>query len=649
VTPLAEVVRIIRSDPARAEILCREILAREPTSRDAKLMLAEALRLKGNLPAARAEIEPLAASQLEWFPAQRVLGLVLNDRGKHRAAADTLRRAAKLNPSHIQIWRELGDASQAAGDAVGAQNAYLRHTRIRSPVLTAAAKLLGERRAIEAARVLAEYLDEAPTDLAALTLNADVQLVLGRPHEAELSLRRALDLAPAFGAARTKLTQLLMGVGRAPEALAQAGELVRREPRSLDAKQLYAVVLVHLADYEHALATFEAVLDADPQRPPSWVGYGHVLKTIGRGEEGAAAYRRALAIAPKLGEAWWSLANLKTWQFSDDDVAAMQTQLQRPDLTRDDRVAINYALGKAFEDRGDTQESFANYAAGAKAHRDGNAYDAGRWDRFLQRSRTLFTSAFFAARAGFGDPRPDPIFIVGMPRSGSTLVEQILASHSQIEGTAELQDLPALTLRLGGPDVIDSYLDHLESLNADVFQKLGAQYLASTQSQRKTGRPLFTDKTPNNFLHIGLIHLILPNSKIVDVRRHPLACGWSCFKQLFAQGQNFSYDLSDLGRFYANYARIMAHYDAALPGRVYRVNYEALVSDPESEIRKLLAYCGSPFEGAVLRPHETKRAVRTPSAEQVRRPISAEGLDDWKPYKQYLQPLKDALGEWAKD
>ena len=372
---------------------------------------------------------------------------------------------------------------------------------------------------------------------------------------------------------------------------------------------------------------------------------GHACKTAGRAEESIAAYNKAIEIAPHFGEAYWSLANMKTYRFDDASIAAMQAQLARGDIAPEDRFHLHYTLGKAFEDRGEYARSFDHYAAGAALRREGLAYVADETTVLTDKTIAYFTPALLQARVGQGCAAPDPIFVVGLPRAGSTLIEQILSSHSQVEGTMELPDIIAMAKRIGGGKVRGSvYPEALSELSADQLHMLGEEYLARTRVQRKTGRPFFIDKMPNNFQHLGLIHLILPNAKIIDARRHPLGNCFAAFKQHFARGQAFSYDFEDLGRYYADYVRLMDHFDRALPERVHRVFYEQMVADPEAQVRRLLEYCGLPFEPGCLEFYNNTRAVRTASSEQVRQPIYGDAVDQWRNYEPWLGPLKAALG-----
>ncbi|HEY5755437.1 MAG TPA: sulfotransferase, partial [Steroidobacter sp.] len=367
------------------------------------------------------------------------------------------------------------------------------------------------------------------------------------------------------------------------------------------------------------------------------------------GQQGdcVSTYRRAIELSPQLGEAYWSLANLKTFRFSDGDVVAMQAQLRRNDLSEEDRFHFHFSLGKAFEDTHDYSKSFEHYEQGNRLRREMVQYEPDETSHHMRRSKQLLTPEFFAAREGWGSSAPDPIFIVGLPRAGSTLLEQILSSHPLVEGTMELPDIIDMARSLGGGRArgeASKYPEVLADLSAAQLRELGDQYIANTRIQRKTDAPFFIDKMPNNFVHIGLIQLILPRARIIDARRHPLGCCFSGFKQHFARGQHFTYGLDDIGRYYRDYVELMAHFDAVLPGRVHRVIYETLVDETEREVRRLLDYCGLPFDERCLRFYENDRAVRTASSEQVRRPIYRDGVDHWQHYEIWLEPLKRALG-----
>ncbi len=486
--------------------------------------------------------------------------------------------------------------------------------------------------------LLKAYLKRDPFDARAIRMLAELAGRIGRYGDAEALLRRAVELAPGFTAARANLALVLYRQNRAPEALTLLDAVIADEPDNPGHANLKAAALGRLGGFEDAIALYEKVLHDAPGQPRVWLSYGHMLKTVGRRDDGIAAYRRALSLLPTLGDAWWSLANLKTVKFDDDDIAAMEAALARDDLDDEDRFHLDFALGKAFEDRRDPVQSFAHYAAGNALRRTRIVYDADETSAFVDRSIALLTPEFLAARPDHGSTAPDPIFVLGMPRAGSTLIEQILASHSLVEGTTELPDMPALARRIA------SYPEGLEALSADALRDIGKDYLRRAAIQRRTDRPFFIDKLPNNWAHVALIHLALPNARIIDARRDPLDCCFSNFKQHYARGQTFSYSLDDLGRYYTDYVRLMTHVDAVLPGRVHRVDHEALLDDTEAEVRALLAACGLDFEPACLAFHETERAVRTASSEQVRRPINRDGVDAWRPYDQWLGPLRSALG-----
>ncbi len=646
---LKEAMQAMRTDPARAATLLRSAVRSAPQDLDAGLLLSEALRLSGDLKGARAIIAPIAAGNGRHFGAQRQLGVILAESGEPLPAALALRNAAELNPVHPTVWRDLALQLSLGGDESSARNARARHASLprAEPRLAQVSGLLHANNLEAAERELRGYLAEHPEDVAALHMLAEAQARGDRPDEAEITLRRCLALAPSYTRARHALTQLLLGLSRLDEALDSARQLLALDFNNLGSKRLLAAVYMARSAYDEAISIYESLIKGDPGRAGTWMSYGHALKTLNRTEEGIAAYRRTIELAPQLGEAYWSLANLKTFRFSDSDIERMRQFAAQPQLSAEDRVSFLYALGKAAEDRGDVEAAFDNYSRGAALHLSASNYKPGHLKTVTDKTCEVLTREFFAARAGSGAPDPDPIFIVGLPRAGSTLLEQILASHSQVEGTAELSDMHLVADSLLTPAESRAgriFLDAISDLPIEQFRELGETYLKTTRLHRVAGRPLFINKMPNDFMHIGLIHLALPNAKIIDARRNPMACGWSCFKQHFARGQLFTYDLGEIGRYYADYVRMMAHYDEVLPGRVHLVIHEHLVSDPEPNIRALLEYCALPFEEQCLRPHENDRAVKTASSEQVRRPISAKYLDVWRAYEAYLDPLKAALG-----
>jgi len=645
---LAHASRLLATDPALAAEQASEIL-RVVEHPMARLLLGVSHSLRGQHAPALELLEPLAAAQPRWAQAQMELGLALARAGRD-GAVTALRRAVALKPDLPQAWRALGDQLLAADDLDGADAAYAAHVRhsVRDPQLLAAAAALNENRIPEAEGLLRAHLKQAPTDVAAIRMFAEVAARLGRVEDSEQLLQRCLELAPGFVEARRNYAMVLHRANKPVEALAQIDALLQADTRNPAYRNLKAVVLCRVGDYEPAIAHYAELLKEFPQQSRIWLSYGHALKTAGQQARAIEAYRQAIAREPAFGEAWWSLANLKTFRFSDEDIAAMRAQLARMetagDADVDHSLHLHFALGKALEDRADYAASFQHYEQGNAQRLQRVPYRAEETSARVRHAKHLYTPEFFARRKGFGCQASDPIFIVGLPRAGSTLLEQILSSHSQVEGTMELPELISVTRALKQQAGDGYYHDVLAALDADVVRALGKRYLERTRIHRRSGAPFFIDKMPNNFAHVGLIQLALPNAKIIDARRHPLACCFSAFKQHFARGQNFSYGLQDVGRYYRDYVELMAHFDAVLPGRVHRVIYEQMVDDTENEVRRLLAYCGLPFEEQCLRFFENERPVRTASSEQVRQPIYRDGVDHWKHFEAWLAPLQQALG-----
>jgi len=646
---LAHAERLLGSDPALAARQANEILAAVPGHPAATLVIGVAARLTGNLESALRTLESLVRAQPNSAAAHYQLGITQGHAGRGEDAVRSLRRAVELKPDLPDAWRALADHLAAMGDTEGADAAYAFHIRhsTRDPRLLEPAAALCENRIALAERLLKQHVTQFPTDVAALRMLAEVAARLGRYADSETLLTRCLELAPGFIAARHNLAVVRLRQNRLGEALSEIDRALAAEPRNPGYRNLKAAILVRIGEYEQSLRLYADILGEYPQQPKVWMSYGHTLKTAGRQDDSITAYRKSIELSPELGEAWWSLANLKTVRFDDADMARMEAQLQRPDLSPEDRFHFHFALGKGLEDAGRFEESFRHYLEGNRLRREGIRYDAEETSEHVRRSKALFSREFFAEHAGVGTAAADPIFIVGLPRSGSTLLEQILSSHSQVEGTMELPEIMTLSRSLGGRkkrSETSKYPEVLATLEPDELKALGERYIAETRIQRKSDAPFFIDKMPNNFQHTGLIHLMLPNARIIDARRHPLGCCFSGFKQHFARGQNFSYGLEDIGRYYRDYVELMAHFETVLPGRVLRVHYEDVVDDTETQVRRLLEYCGLPFEPACLHFYNNPRAVRTASSEQVRTPIYRDGIEHWRHFEPWLDPLKRALG-----
>lgn len=588
----------------------------------------------------RAPSRPVADSAILLQEALRTIAA-----DPHRAVMQA-RAAVRHYPGLARAQRVLAMTLRAQGNVAEAERAELRAVEIglRHPAVVAAQQALDADRLEEAEQLIRHYLRENPEDAGGALILGTVAERLGASKEAENLFRRALLLTPAYDEARIAIAKLYKAAGRFDEALTVLDEALDRDSGHRAALALKAGLLVQSRRLDEADTVFKRMLRIRPDDGRGWMNYAHLLKTMGRIDETVQAYRRSLAADPLRGIAWWGLANLKSLTLDAADVAAMRKALAGA-IEDDDRIHLNFALGKALGDLGDFAGSFEHYREGNRIRLARAPHDPERVHANVKNAEKIFTPAFFGDRAGQGCQASDPIFIVSMPRSGSTLIEQILASHPMIEGTEELHDIERIALNCAPGEPAGGYLDKLRDMGAAKLRMLGQQYIESTRRHRKTDRPHFTDKMPSNWVFTGLIHLILPNAKIIDVRRHPMACGFANFAQHYNWGINFSYDLDHIGKFYSDYVRLMAHFDRTVPGLVHRVVHEELVADLEGEVRRLLAYLGLPFDPACLRFHETRRAVHTPSSEQVRQPVNRKGFDTWRNYEPWLGPLKDALGE----
>ncbi|HLY05541.1 MAG TPA: sulfotransferase [Rhizomicrobium sp.] len=527
------------------------------------------------------------------------------------------------------------------GEALQALAPPLNHPRLRE-----AATFLESGRSGAAAKLLHEFLHARPGDTGALRLLAEVARQKRQMGRAEELLQKVLDCKPAFAAARFDYANLLLEKKSWKETLLQADILLKREPRNPLFRKLRAEALTISGDHRAAMLLWQEMVVDYPASPQCWVRYGSALRSVAAGEDSIAAFRRAVAIDPTSSGGWLSLADMKTFRFTPEDLTQMEASLARAEISADDRSNLHFALGKAYGDARLFETSYHHFAKGNALRRVEIQYDPEVLTAYVSACKSVFTSDFFRRHAGAGCVRSDPVFLVGMPRAGSTLVEQILASHSQIEGTEELADLSIISREIQQRAKTEghNYPQILPTMDPAGLRRYGESYLERTQVHRQSARPFFTDKMGANFALAGLIHLILPNAKIIDVRRHPMACCFSNYSQVFAQGTNNAYRLSDLARLYCDYVELMDHFDAVMPGRVHRVFYEELVQHPEREARRLLDYIGVTFEDSCLNFFDTARTITTVSSEQVRRPIYHDALDYWRNYEPWLGPLRTALG-----
>jgi tetratricopeptide (TPR) repeat protein len=620
-----------------------------PENRDAVYLVAANQRCLNHIPEALAALQRLERHHPRY-------SLLHQERGHCYAALLDVQRAIGaferglgLNPALTASWAMLERLYRTAGDPTKAAAAaeQLAVLNALPPEIVRAGSLFSDGELSAAEMILRGYLLHAGEHAEALRLLARIERQRGDHGGAELHLQASLKLDPNYRAARVDYARVLIDRQKYPQALDVVNGLLELAPGDEDCLSLCAAACVGLGRYEQAIALYYRLLSASPDSAELRVALGHCLKSIGRQKEAIEAYQSAAAARPSFGDAYWSLANLKSYRFSEAEVAHMRAEESASAASAVDRYHLCFALGKAHEDRSKYEESWQFYERGNKLKRAESRYDPELIERNTREQIEVCTAEFLAARAGAGAPAPDPIFIVGLPRSGSTLIEQILASHSEVEGTQELHDIPRIVVDLQGPQSGASrerYPALLANLAPEDFRSLGERYVKDTRPYRGD-KPFFIDKMPNNFRHIGLIHLMLPNTKIIDVRREPMACCFSNLKQLFAAGQEFTYDIEDIARYYRNYLELMRHWDTVLPGKVLRVMYEDVVDDLKGNVRRILEFCNLEFRPACIEFHKTERSVRTASSEQVRQPIFRDGLHQWRKYEPWLGPLKDALGD----
>jgi len=560
-------------------------------------------------------------------------------------AIEAFLRSADINPALEKTWSMLERLFRMTGDARNAAAAaeHISSLKNLQPEVVRAGSLFSDGDLSAAENILQAYLRISSDDVEALRLLARIQhqrAVLG---EAESLLEAALEVKPNYVAARLDYVRVLIDRQKYLRAREETDTLLRLEPGNRDYLCLYAAACVGLGEHESAIARYRELLAASPASADLHVSLGHSLKAVGRKKEATESYQMAAAARPSFGDAWWSLANLKTYSFSQNEIVQMRAEEAAPGTDPVDRYHLCFALGKALEDRNEFAESWQFYERGNALKRAESRYHPDITETNTLKQVEVCTAQFFGARVGVGEPNFDPIFIVGLPRSGSTLIEQILASHSLVEGTHELSDIQRIVVEIRGLED-NRYPAALAELAPEEFRRLGERYITDTRAYRQ-GKPFFIDKMPNNFCHIGLIHLMLPNAKIIDVRRDPMACCVSNLRQLFAKGQEFTYSIEDIARYYRTYLELMRHWDAVLPGRILRVWYEDVVEDLEGNVRRILGFCGLEFEPTCVEFYKTERSVNTASSEQVRRPIFLGGLFQWRNYEPWLGPLKDKLDD----
>jgi len=636
-----------RGDAATAERELREIQRRWPGEVNSRRVLAVSLLAQGSNAEGIGLLEAVVAAAPDFAHAMVDLARAYRAQGRLQRAAALLRQALKQDARLHEGWRLLGDLLVNLGDFAAAKQAYQKFidTDAHGPILEEAAQSMARDDGKRAEAIFRRILHENPNHIGALCGLAAISLGAGYPRDAERLLKHALKQSAHMPLIRRGLGQAYLEAGDLEEAEASVRHSLLVDGESSPSWVLLGSVLAHSMRQGEALDAYDRALNIDPKQFRVALSRGHVLKTLGRRAAAEAAYRRCLELQPDFGEAYYSFADLKNYNFSDGELAAMQEALQRSPTAGKSQAQIHFALGRAFEQRKQYQQAFVHYAAGNILRRRDAPFDAAGFEQKCRRVAATFSAEFVGSRSGSGSPDPAPIFVVGLPRSGSTLVEQVLASHSCIEGTMELPHILRFVRELdhdGG--AADTYPESVTGLSKQRLEDLGARYIKETRIYR-SDRPRFIDKMPNNFSHVGLLQLILPNATIIDVRRNPMDACFSAYKQHFAQGQAFTYDLEDLGRYYRSYIELMDHWDRTLPGKVFHLAYEDLVKNTETVVRQLIAHCGLEFEPSCLRFHETQRSVRTASSEQVRVPMYDSSIGYWRHFETELTPLRRSLGD----
>lgn len=636
-------------DPAAATDRVMQRLTDHPNDPEALYVLAVCQRFQSKSSEALETLDRLLVAKPGFGRAFQEQGYCFRSLGRMDDAFIAFKRAVAGNLALIASWKLVADLNAKAGRLQEADMAQAQFEWLSSlpRELVSVLSFLHEGKVYKSEQLCRSYLQTHGHDVEAMRLLAELGTRFHALDDAEFLLESCIALRPDYLMGRYDYVRVLNRRQKFEQAVAEAKALWQLAPDNPHFQLLLGHQYMAIGDFDAALAIYEAMSLALPNDANIGLMRGHALKTVGLQDDAIASYRRAYALKPDYGDAFWSLANLKTYTFTAAEIAQMQANEAARHISTVDRYHLCFALGKALEDRGDYAQSFAYYDRGNSLKRDEMNYSAERMHGDLAAQKQFCGPELFAAKAGSGCAAPDPIFVVGLPRAGSTLLEQILASHSQVEGTLELPNILALAHKLdGGRRVEDEaiYPANLDELSADALKAFGEAFMRDTAIHRKSGTPFFIDKMPNNFRHIGLIHLILPNAKIIDARRDAMACCFSGFKQLFAEGQEFTYGLEEVGRYYRDYVDLMDHWDRVLPGKVLRVQYESVVADLDTQVRRILDYCGLDFEESCVNFHQNNRAVRTASSEQVRQPIFTSGLDQWENFSPYLNPLRDVLG-----
>jgi tetratricopeptide (TPR) repeat protein len=626
--------------------------ASEPKNRDLLYLIAVSQRYLGQIQDALATLMRLEELHPQFSRLYQERGYCYVSLRSAQQAIEAFEHAVNLNAALPGSWNKLQVLYEMVGRAeeAGTAVAHVRKLATLPTEIVTATGMFAEGDVADAERITRQFLLTHGDHVEAMRLLARIAMKLDVMDDAELLLGGVLRLAPDYNAARHEYAMVLLRRHKHVRARAEIERLLAADPQDRAYRATYAAIWMGLGDHDKALPLYDKLLAETPSAPDLHLSVAHALKTLGRQQDAIDAYRRAAAVDPCYGEAYWSLANLKTYRFTDEELVRMRAAEAAPRIDLINRYHLCFALGKGLEDRGEYREAFLYYERGNQLKLAECRYRPEITEHNVQLLMKACTRDFLDARRGAGSDSEAPIFIVGLPRAGSTLLEQILASHSEVEGTMELADIPRIVQQLQGPDHVDSYaryLKRLGDLTPAELRATGEKYLADTEIYRTAKRRLFIDKNPNNFRNIGIIHVILPNAKIIDARRNAMDCCFGNFKQLFAQGQQFTYSLDHIARYYSSYIKLMGHWDEVLPGKVLRMQYEDVVEDLEGSVRRMLGFCGLRFEAACLEFHNTDRRVHTASSEQVRRPINRDGIGQWRNFEPWLGELRHRLGTFT--
>jgi tetratricopeptide (TPR) repeat protein len=641
-----DIKRALQSgDINRAISLSQQVLDNQDSPEqqiEALYLLAVAQRTKGLISEATETVSKLIATDPNHARAHQENGYLAISTGNIPNAATAFARATRLNPALLSSWQKLAPLYHELNHVEGERFATQRIVYLTQlPVeIRGARDLMYEGKLAIADTVCRRFLQKHNHHVEAMLLLAEVGIKLKLYHKAEFLLESCVEIHPKHEAARAEYVQLLAKLGKFSQAKQQADVLLNENPDNHHYLAAKASAMVGIGEVEQAITLYQQILSERNDLPGIQLLLGHAYKANGNIEQAVTSYQQAYKIRPDFGDAFWSLANTKTYRFTDDELALMQSQLDKVDIEQDDKAHLEFALAKTYEDRKQYDSAFDHYQSGNALKNQRNQYSQSKLDEQIAAQKSVFTKDYFKSHQGVGDPSPDPIFIIGLPRAGSTLLEQILASHSQVDGTMELHNVLGLAARLSGNK--SGYPEVVNEIDPEYLARFGKQFIEDTRYYRQ-GAPFFIDKMPNNFMHIGLIKSMLPNAKIIDARRDPIACCFSGYKQLFAEGQEFSYDLDNLIHYYQSYQSLMTHWDTVLPGFVLRVQHEDVIDDLETEVRRILDFCQLPFEASCLQFYNTKRTIKTPSSEQVRQPINSAAREQWKNFEAHLSPLLKAF------